>query len=134
MKIFLYVLFFFSITPYGFAENMMFPSMNTNTGLHMNNMNSNFGDAFPWVQKDSLHSKNIRANSGRDMDYTPTKDPFVSGSLGWSTQPSSKGFSGDNLLIKNQLPKTSLEENLMIFVAVIFLSLILFRVYRKNVL
>lgn len=131
MKIFLYLLFFLSILQYGFAENIRPSHMNTTQGIPMNDTKYSVGVSFTWVRQENSQSIYMRANSSeRDMEYNSTN---IGGASSLTGQLSN-GLSGENLMMKKNLPQTSMEENFIIFLAVIFLSLILFRIYRKNVL
>ena len=130
MKIFLYLLFFLSIFQYGFAENIRPSHMNTTQGIPMNDTKYSVGVSFTWVRQENSQSIYMRANSGRNMEYNSTN---IGGASSLTGQLSN-GLSGENLMMKKNLPQTSMEENFIIFLAVIFLSLILFRIYRKNVL
>lgn len=130
MKIFLYLLFFLSILQYGFAENIRPSHMNTTQGIPMNDTKYSVGVSFTWVRQENSQSIYMRANSGRNMEYNSTN---IGGASSLTGQLSN-GLSGENLMMKKNLPQTSMEENFIIFLAVIFLSLILFRIYRKNVL
>ena len=96
----------------------------------MNDTKYSVGVSFTWVRQENSQSIYMRANSGRNMEYNSTN---IGGASSLTGQLSN-GLSGENLIMKKNLPQTSMEENFIIFLAVIFLSLILFRIYRKNVL
>lgn len=105
--------------------------MNTTQGIPMNDTKYSVGVSFTWVRQENSQSIYMRANSSeRDMEYNSTN---IGGASSLTGQLSN-GLSGENLMMKKNLPQTSMEENFIIFLAVIFLSLILFRIYRKNVL
>ncbi len=159
MKLFLYCILSLCMIQSVFAEELVVPGVDTSKGIGVNDVKYNADGSMGvgdmkydkngasagnmWVDKNNARVGNLVASGGMDTELTPLKNAPISGSaspsvgkssIGWSASATAvKSLSGEKLVVGNNLPKTGLEENFIIFFACLLSAGILYRTYRKNV-